>query len=221
MVRRTKEEAQETRNRILDAAEVIFQGKGVSRTSLADVAAQAGVTRGAIYWHFRNKLDLFDAMVQRVLAPVEARLAQLQAHEPDLSLETVRSLVLYFLEQVESDARVHRVLETAWHKCEHVGEMARMRDLHLECGNRHLDVMAAALRAAQQRGGLSPALDPRHAALGLMALVDGLVVNWTLDREAFALSRIAPAVVDAYLAGLKVSPGATAAPPDRVPAKAA
>jgi len=44
MVRRTKEEALETRNRILDAAEHVFYEKGVSRTSLADIAQTAGVT---------------------------------------------------------------------------------------------------------------------------------------------------------------------------------
>ena len=58
MPRKTKEEAQETRQRILDAAERVFQMQGVSRTSLAHIADAAGVTRGAIYWHFRNKADL-------------------------------------------------------------------------------------------------------------------------------------------------------------------
>src|ERR1700712_1304134 len=57
MVRRTKEEAAETRNSILDAAERVFFEKGVSRTTLADIALEAGVTRGAIYWHFANKGD--------------------------------------------------------------------------------------------------------------------------------------------------------------------
>ena len=71
MVRKTKEEARETRNRILDAAEQVFYDKGVSRTSLADIAAQAGVTRGAIYWHFANKGDLFTAMFDRVLLPLD------------------------------------------------------------------------------------------------------------------------------------------------------
>jgi putative PEP-CTERM system TPR-repeat lipoprotein len=65
MARRTKEEAQETRNRILDFAEHVFNEKGVSRTSLDDLARAAGVTRGAIYWHFRNKAELFDAMLAR------------------------------------------------------------------------------------------------------------------------------------------------------------
>ncbi|MBV5333220.1 TetR family transcriptional regulator, partial [bacterium] len=66
MARKTKEEAQETRKAILDAAETVFQERGVSRTSLAEIATAAGVTRGAIYWHFANKAELFDAMIQRV-----------------------------------------------------------------------------------------------------------------------------------------------------------
>ncbi|MDV7394715.1 TetR family transcriptional regulator, partial [Arthrospira platensis SPKY1] len=64
MVRKTKEEAWETRQRILDAAEQVFQRQGVSRTSLSHIAAEAGVTRGAIYWHFKNKVDLYDAMIR-------------------------------------------------------------------------------------------------------------------------------------------------------------
>src|ERR1700688_3142706 len=71
MVRRTKEEALETRNRILDTAEQVFVEKGVSNTSLAQLAEAAGVTRGAIYWHFKNKADLFDAMMSRVVLPME------------------------------------------------------------------------------------------------------------------------------------------------------
>lgn len=54
MVRRTKEEAQETRQQILEAAEKAFHARGVARTTLADIAKLAGVTRGAIYWHFQD-----------------------------------------------------------------------------------------------------------------------------------------------------------------------
>src|ERR1700760_3083095 len=75
MVRRTKEEAQATRNRVLDAAERVFYEKGVSRTTLADIAQAAGVTRGAIYWHFANKGDLFNAMFDRSLLPLDELVA--------------------------------------------------------------------------------------------------------------------------------------------------
>ena len=72
MVRRTKEEALATRHKLLDAAECLFQSQGVSRTSLQDIAVRAGATRGAVYWHFKDKADLFNAMMDRVTLPLEA-----------------------------------------------------------------------------------------------------------------------------------------------------
>ncbi|HZV66577.1 MAG TPA: TetR family transcriptional regulator, partial [Telluria sp.] len=72
MARRTKEEAMETRASILDAAELLFVQQGVSGTTLQHIASAAGVTRGAIYWHFKDKAELFDAMMERVRLPVEA-----------------------------------------------------------------------------------------------------------------------------------------------------
>jgi TetR/AcrR family acrAB operon transcriptional repressor len=70
MVRRTKEDAQETRNRILDTAVEVLNRQGVAQTSLNDIAREAGVTRGAIYWHFANKVAMFDAMIERLLCPL-------------------------------------------------------------------------------------------------------------------------------------------------------
>ena len=71
MARKTKEDAEKTRCQILDAAEMLFQAQGVSRTSLQTIASQAGITRGAIYWHFKDKGDLFNALVDRTIWPME------------------------------------------------------------------------------------------------------------------------------------------------------
>ena len=120
MARKTKEEAQETRNAILDAAELVFQEHGVSRTSLAEIAAAAGVTRGAIYWHFANKADLFDAMVDRVFGQLEAKLAELQEPPDENPVDLLRKLALHFLERVVNDPSYFRMLEISWHKCEYV-----------------------------------------------------------------------------------------------------
>ncbi len=58
MARKTKQQALETRQHILDVAMRLFSQQGVSATSLAQIAQAAGVTRGAIYWHFKDKSDL-------------------------------------------------------------------------------------------------------------------------------------------------------------------
>ena len=69
-----EQEAVATREALLDAAEREFRGKGVAHTTLADVAEAAGLTRGAIYWHFRDKAELFEAMCERAAMPMEAML---------------------------------------------------------------------------------------------------------------------------------------------------
>ena len=203
MARKTKEEALETRDGILDAAEQLFQRKGVSRTSLADIAAAAGVTRGAIYWHFENKGDLFNAMVERVVAPLEARSLELEQEEMNDPIEFLRTLLLDGTKRIASDPHFHRVFEIVWHKCEYVDEMAEARDKHMEAGCRHVETMERAMVKAQERGQLPPKLLPKQAAIGLMALLDGLIVNWTMNPQMFPLDEYAPWVIDAYLDGLK------------------
>ena len=83
MVRRTKEEAQETRAQIIEAAEKAFYKRGVARTTLADIAELAGVTRGAIYWHFNNKAELVQALNAKGIPVVDstpALEAQVERH---------------------------------------------------------------------------------------------------------------------------------------------
>jgi TetR/AcrR family acrAB operon transcriptional repressor len=205
VVRKTKEEALETRERILDAAEHVFQERGVGHTSLAEIATAAGVTRGAIYWHFANKVDLFDAMLQRIFAPMEAKLAELQQVAADNPLDMLRDFTMYFIGRVAQDATYARILEIAWHKCEYVGEMATIRDNHLECGNRYLDLLTDGFALAKARGYLMATVEPRVAAVGLMAVVDGLIVNWTLESKLFPLADFGPRIIDQYFKGLTVS----------------
>ena len=59
MARRTKEDAAATRQQILDSAERVFAAKGVAHSTMADIAADAGVSRGAVYWHFDSKNAVF------------------------------------------------------------------------------------------------------------------------------------------------------------------
>lgn len=63
MARKTKEEANATRESVLMAALDLFAEKGYSRTTLVDIAKRIGMTRGAVYWHFENKQDLLAALI--------------------------------------------------------------------------------------------------------------------------------------------------------------
>ena len=206
MVRKTKEEAQETRDAILDAAELVFQERGVSHTSLAEIAAAAGVTRGAVYWHFTNKADLYDAMVQRTFGVFDVKLQEMLAGGSENPVRLLRELAFQFLDRVVNDPRYFRLVEISWHKCEYVGEMAAIRDTYLECGNRYMTAGEKAFRLARERGFAPASLNTHLAATGLVSLIDGLVLNWTMDKTLFPLAEYGPAAIDAYLTGLGFDP---------------
>lgn len=204
MARRTRKAALETRSRILDAAERVFSRRGVSRTSLDDIARAAGVTRGAIYWHFKDKADLFGAMLGRVALPMEEMLQRTSEAAGDDPLAHVRGRSVAVLRKVAGDARARRVFDVVAHKCEYVDEMAvvgrRINSMRANC----LAQLESGFRNAIRRGLLPASVEPRAAAVGLHALVDGLITNWLVDPKYFADARAAERIVDRYLEGLGV-----------------
>lgn len=212
MVRRTKEEAQETRNRLLDTAEQLFQRKGVSRTSLHEIAQAAGVTRGAVYWHFRDKAELFDAMMERATLPFEQTACfvggAVMLEEP---LATIRQNMIDVLIVTISDARVRRVFDIAMNKVEYVDEQLAVRDRHLVKRNRCLMNMELGLLAAVERGQLKSTVPPHALALTLFALMDGLMYNWLLDPSAFDLLAVGTQAIDTYLDGVCGNPACASA----------
>src|SRR5258706_10550934 len=217
MARRTKEEAQETRTRILDAAEEVFHEKGVANASLEDIAAAAEVTRGAIYWHFKDKAELFDAMMQRVVLPVDAMLAGADCCEEANPLELLRRATLDVLLRTARDARTQRVFDIAYHKCEYVGDAAGVRDRHVASQQDCLKTIEAGFRACLQCGQLPKSVDPREAAIGALSLVSGLIANWLLAPKSFSLERHAESLVDTYFRGLVTAPQAGRPPPPQPP----
>ncbi|MFT3719107.1 TetR family transcriptional regulator [Pseudorhodoferax sp.] len=201
MARSTKEEAQATRHRLLDAAERVFHRQGVSQTSLQQIATEAGTTRGAIYWHFRDKADLFNAMMERVTLPLEQSLQQ----APDARggpLAALRAALLAALSQMRDDAQLRRVVEIAMHRVEYVDDMNAVRMRHLHVRQRCVVDIGRALRLAARQRGCRLRMPAARAAAGLHALIDGLISNWLLDPQAFDLPALGDQMLAVYLVGL-------------------
>lgn len=76
MARRTKEEAEQTREQILWSALDIFCEKGYSRTTFDEIAKRISLTKGAVYWHFRNKPDLIAALIREAFTRLNNAILQ-------------------------------------------------------------------------------------------------------------------------------------------------
>ena len=205
MARRTKEDASATRSGLIDAAERVFCEKGVSRASLSDIAQAAGATRGAIYWHFKDKVDLFSAMMERVTLPLEQGYGEFESStcpDPVQRLRAVLALVLY---GVASDERTRRVFEIALYKVEYVGELVGVRDRHVAASDAFTHQLARDFGLAAQLQQVVLPMTPVEAAIGLHALFDGLIRGWILGGGAFDLVNVGRVGTDAFLSGLGLS----------------
>ena len=154
MARRTKEDAAETRSRLLGAAERLFSEKGVSRTSLNDIAIAAGTTRGAIYWHFKDKADLFNAMMERVTLPLESALSRVDTHHSTDPLDDITAAMRNALYLTANDAQVRRVFEVATLKVEYVDDLLAVKQRHLDVRNKCLLHLQGVLARASQHYGV-------------------------------------------------------------------
>lgn len=203
MARRTKEEAAATRDSILDAAEKLFVEQGVSRTTLQHIASAAGVTRGAIYWHFDDKGALFNAMMERAILPLEAEMQVLDQVESDDPLVDLRNHMLAVLDRTVNDPGARRVFEIATLKVEFVGEMNAVRQRRQDNLANWKSRAERRIRLAIDKGLISRDVDPARVALGLWTMIDGLIRNWMFDPQDFDLLALGKCVIDPYLEGLR------------------
>lgn len=203
MARRTKADAASTRTAILDAAEYLFYEHGVSQTTLAKIAQQAEVTRGAIYWHFENKADLFYAMLDRVRLPFQHLLDGVEKDEHSDPINQIRQLMINCLHLVANSEQHHRVLTIVFHRCEYIDELNPAVTKQDEIDARAIAVIERAFSRAEQAGLLRSGLCPRLAALSLHIYIRGIISHFLLKPLQCDLSANAPALVDAMLLGLR------------------
>lgn len=186
-MRRTKADAEETRQQILAAAERVFYEKGVANASMEDVARAAGVTRGAIYWHFANRTELFLELYKSVRLPQEDLIArELEAESADV-LAVLERAGGDWLELLSTDEQRQRILSILL-RCDYGGEFASVCERQVELDAEHTRALEAAFARASSEGRLSSCWTPRSAASALRWTIKGLCCEWLLFGRRFDLA---------------------------------
>ncbi|SFN36513.1 transcriptional regulator, TetR family [Izhakiella capsodis] len=205
MARKTKEQALVTKKQIIDAAIARFLEFGVSSTSLSDIASAAGVTRGAIYWHFKNKTDLLDEILIQSASGLENLEREYRLKYPADPLSVMRAMLTYILQATACDKYRRSLSDIIFHKCEFVGEMKTLQlmqqNLYLECYEKIEDVLHECIAAGQLPSGLMT----RQAAVIIRAYMTGLMENWLFMPDSFNLEQDAPKLVSTLIETLQHS----------------
>lgn len=179
------------RERILCAAMTVFAQKGWQKTSLDEVAAAAGMTKGAIYWHFRNKNDLFfallDARLQRETSPVKAEIQEAialgQRGEP---MQAVTQLFAQAWARSATDHQWTRLYLEVMSQAQEPEIAQRLESLYS-----HIWHLSSEFVAVMQAGGLTRSDIPQQdLAMLWCVMFDGVtataIANPQLDVQQLA-----------------------------------
>ncbi len=178
--RRTRPQRSETRRRVLDAAFEVFVERGISATSMNDVAEAAGLTKGAVYSNFAGKDDLvLTLMTEHAESRLTAGLAGFaEAQDPEAALATAGAALV---RELRADAGWHRLLAEYFAMAQHD---AALRDALRERRRAARIAVATELsKLAGLFGGTLP-LPPEELAVVLFALSNGVGVESGIDPEA-------------------------------------
>lgn len=196
MARKTKAEAEETRVKILDAAELLFFERGVAKTSLEQIAEEAGVTRGAIYWHFSDKVDLFRALHERVRLPQEDIIEQAAADSHPDPLGLIQQISVDCLKIITADVRRQRVYAILLFRCEYVGEMVEALKRQQDADLVMRTSLVRLFTIASENGSLHVNWPAETAARVYASMMRGLWADWLRYGQDFDLLTVGSQCLD-------------------------
>lgn len=201
MARKTKKDAEKTRQSILDAAFDLFATKGYTRTTLNEIASVAGVTRGAVYWHFRDKVDLFMALWKEIHASAGVQPEDLRIDQVE-SLDDCKHEIMKYIEHFEQNDRYAVFWDIVRHRTEYSEELEPVLENQRNEQRKVLGRMTVMFARLQNHGRMRSDVNPFHAALGVVASVIGLIEVWMADRSAFSIGETVLHCIDNLFKGL-------------------
>lgn len=192
----------DTKSRVLAAAAHVFSTYGYMNSSLDKVAEYAGLSKGAVYWHFSSKQDLFLAILERnyerqlrLLPDQMERI--LSAEEPVSALAGWLESQLTCLESAEEQSTLFLEFLVSGRDVE---IRQKLQKLH---GSLMNDI-GALLQEMQGRGHLADDVGPRSMALMLDAILKGVLVEWILDPRPESLRAVIHTISTTLWKGLGV-----------------
>jgi len=201
MARKTKSDTLQTRLQIIAAARRVFAERGVSRTTLAQIAKEAGVTRGAIYWHFKNKPDLFFAMMEQVSLPLIDRIDEnLPAEDSGDPLRGIQASMAEIMRLLNEDEIARTTFEIIILKCEYVDEFASLDSRVIKTGCAFIERLTRAYENAQKKGLLRGGADPALCALESYSFMKGLIHLWLSDADGTVIRAKVPSLIETHVA---------------------
>jgi len=185
-MKRTSDEAKKTKASILDAGTKVFARVGYERATLEAIGNKANLTRGAIYWHFKNKQELFERILEREGGRLDKIIeSALSTGSPPFS--KLRRLLEAVIDNFFDNETFRDFIELTWYKLGS-GQFGRIMDAKTVFVQNFLLLMERLLGESLASGEIRPGIDARRASYHLSCLINGfyrlyhVAPEWARDK---------------------------------------
>jgi TetR/AcrR family acrAB operon transcriptional repressor len=202
MARKTKEEAEKTRQLLLDCALTVFLRKGYSATTLNDIAEEANLTRGAVYWHFKNKVDVFSAVMDKAFDPISRLVRHILERGGD-PMFVLTEVLQHWMLKLAVDDTMQKALELVMTKTEHSEELSEHHERVIRQDHDFIRNLESVFRRGIAEGLFRNDLDPAVCAATFMALCSGLARLNINHPSELDMAKHCTMVSDIFFSGVK------------------
>lgn len=200
-MRRTKEDSEATKQQILSSALEVFSELGYQKAQLNEIADRAGVTRGAIYWHFKNKEDLFINLINGVSTKSQEIMMKVISQGSSFT-EICKGILVEQWQLLEEDIEYKKVMKLVLLKAGDFEGISDLKTQQMTSDRALIDQVTQFMSMGIEQGVLRKDLDPIAAAHGYLSIQKGFAMNWLLMEEVFSIKDLAERVADSFIKGL-------------------
>ncbi len=201
-MKKTKEEAEQTRVAIIKSALKIFSKMGYSGTKLTDIAKNAGVTKGAIYWNFKSKMDLFKQMIRESSKDINKELSKI-IFSADSPLKKIERILKYLLKLLYLDENYRLVEEITWQKTELTSEFDDFMKEQTKNIDELKELLLYLIAKGKKKGEITKDFDDETIALSIISYLSGVEGFWLSNKSLFSLEEKCDEMVDFFLRSLQ------------------
>lgn len=207
MARKTKEETEKTYHALLGAAQRIFVRQGIAKTTLNHIAIEAGMTRGAVYWHFENKdaliLALWEEGAGHLNLQVTQSLENLSNETGDKhnAADEFRAIMQGAIKEILEDPGLSQSLRIMMNCVEITDEETPLREYLLGKHESYFRSTKIALEHLKSLNLLKSDLSPETLSSGMLSYVYGMIHIHLEPGDFINLERDGEVLIDLYLDG--------------------
>lgn len=189
-----------THNNILKAASKCFSERGFTETTMDQIAKEAGLSKGALYWHFKSKEELFIALKEQNVANVLQTLNKLFASKGTFDSKLAEAFKLYFSSLTHAQRRAARLNMEFWATAPKITELDRILNDQYE---KLHSFLKSTIQEAIEKRELRKGVDPESLTTIFLAILDGLELHWAILEKNFDWKKIQVTFCDILISGLR------------------